>query len=77
MWYRDTHLHTLILAHDASQLQITFDLLSNLLEAVNNGHCGDGMDTTQDVKSHIHQTLRKQESDMISQTQLKERNFMT
>lgn len=77
MWYRDAHLHTLILAHDAGKLQITFDLLSNLLEAVNDGHCGDGMDTTQDVKSHIHQTLGKQECDMILQKQLKEKNFMT
>lgn len=54
-----SYLHALILAHDASQLQITFDLLSDLLEAVNNGHCGDGMNTTQDVQSHIHQTLGK------------------
>lgn len=52
-----SHLHALILAHDTCQLQITLDLLPDLLETVNNGHCGDGMDTTQNVQSHIHQTL--------------------
>jgi len=52
-----SYLHALILAHDAGQLQVTFDLLSDLLEAVDDGHRGDGMDTTQDVQSHVHQTL--------------------
>lgn len=59
-----SYLHAFILAHDTSQLQITFDLLSDLLEAVNNGHCRDGVDTTQNVQSHIHQTLEKQQYDV-------------
>lgn len=59
--YRRAHsyLHTLVLAHDTSQLQVAFDLLSDLLEAVHDGHGGDGMDTSQDVQSHIHQALEE------------------
>lgn len=41
-----SYLHALVLAHHTSQLQITFDLLSDLLEAVNNWHSRDGVDTT-------------------------------
>lgn len=40
------YLHALVLAHDASQLQVTFDLLPDLLEAVDDGHGGDGVDST-------------------------------
>ena len=65
-----SYLHAFILAHDASQLQITFNLLSDLLEAVNDGHCGDGVDTTQNVQSHIHQTLGIKQCDVVSQTEL-------
>lgn len=59
------YLHAFVLAHDASQLQITFDLLSDLLEAVNDGHGGDGVDTTQDVQSHVHQTLTNNDRPLV------------
>lgn len=52
-----THLHTFILAHDSSQLQVAFNLLTDLLEAVYNRHGGDGVDTAQNVQSHIDQAL--------------------
>lgn len=55
---RNLYLHALILAHDTSQLQVTFDLLPDLLETVHDGHGGDGVDTTQNVQSYVHQTLQ-------------------
>lgn len=51
------YLHALIFAHDSSQLQVTLDLLANLLEAVNDGHGGDGVDAAQDVQGHVDQPL--------------------
>lgn len=52
-----THLHAFILAHDTGQLQVAFNLLADLLEAVYNRHSGDGVDATQNVQGHIDQTL--------------------
>lgn len=51
------YLHTLIFAHDSSQLKVTLDLLPNLLEAVHDGHGGDGVDAAQDVQGHVDQPL--------------------
>lgn len=58
MKVRHSYLHALVFAHDTSQLQVAFDLLSDLLEAVHNWHGGNGMDTSQDVQSHVYQTLK-------------------
>ena len=55
---RRAYLHALVLAHDAGQLQVTLDLLADLLEAVDDGHGGDGVDAAQDVQRHVDQTLR-------------------
>lgn len=46
MKHNKSYLHTLILAHDTSQLKITFDLLSDLLKAVHNRYRGDCMNST-------------------------------
>lgn len=51
------YLHALIFAHDSSQLQVTLDLLADLLEAVHDGHGGDGVDAAQDVQGHVDQPL--------------------
>lgn len=51
------YLHALIFAHDSSQLQVTLDLLPDLLEAVHDGHGGDGVDAAQDVQGHVDQPL--------------------
>ena len=53
-----SYLHALVLAHDAGQLQVTLDLLADLLEAVDDGHGGDGVDAAQDVQRHVDQALR-------------------
>ena len=52
-----SYLHALVLAHDSGQLQVTLDLLPDLLEAVDDGHGGDGVDATQDVQGYVHQAL--------------------
>lgn len=56
---RTSYLHALVFAHDTSQLQVTLDLLSDLLEAVDNRHRGDGVNAAENVQSNIHQALGK------------------
>lgn len=51
------YLHALVFAHDSSQLQVALDLLADLLEAVHDGHGGDGVDAAQDVQGHVDQAL--------------------
>lgn len=51
------YLHALVLPHDPCQLEVAFDLLPDLLEAVHNRDGGDGVNATQDVQSHVDQPL--------------------
>lgn len=66
---QDSYLHAFILAHDSSQLQVTFDLLPDLLEAVHNGNRRDGVDPTQNVQRHVHQPLKNQQDTKRSKPQ--------
>lgn len=40
------YLHTLVFPHDSRQLEVAFDLLSNLLEAINDRDGWNSMNAT-------------------------------